>query len=155
MPLGLRFEMHRASQSLGPMTKLWLLVLLLLAISGCAAPQSSRRPILRPDIEEFRAGITYPYYAPLARRQQMERGAPKLRKGMTEAEVLELLGLPDYKARWFYPVDTLRGEVWVYVHTWERPITPEYYGKTLAITLDETVRPRTLLDFDTPDFGTN
>ena len=30
---------------------------------------------------------------------------------------------------------------------------PDYHGKTVTITLDERVRPRTLLDFEATDFG--
>jgi hypothetical protein len=122
-------------------------------VSGCATHgQIPRKNLVRPTIDDFRAHIRYPYYAPVARQQQLTRGVHMLRKGMAEAEVLQIMGPPDYKARWFYPVDTLRGEVWEYVHTWERPIEPDYHGKMVSLTLDETVRPRTLLDFDGSDF---
>ena len=83
----------------------------------------------------------------------MERGVHRLHNGMTEAEVLQIMGPADYKARWFYPPDTLRGEVWHYVHTWKHPIGPDDHGKMVTITLDERVRPRTLLDFDATDLG--
>src|SRR5688500_9841806 len=90
---------------------------------GCATREHTPpRNLVRPTINDCRADIRYPYYAPVARRQQIERGAQMLRKGMTEAEVLQIMGPADYKARWFYPPDTLRGEIWHYVHTWEQPI---------------------------------
>lgn len=123
-------------------------------VFGCATRKSiPPRNLVRPTIDDFRAHISYPYHAPTARQQQIERGAHILHKGMTEAEVLRIMGPPDYKARWFYPPDTLRGEIWHYVHTWERAIMPDYHGRMVTITLDETVRPRTLLDFDADDFG--
>jgi hypothetical protein len=121
---------------------------------GCASHEHiPRKNLVRPTIDDFRAQIHYPYHAPVARQQRMERAAHLLCKGMTEAEVLQVIGPPDYKARWFYPPDTLRGEVWEYVYTWERPIDPFYHGKMISLTLDETVRPRRLLYLDAVDFG--
>ncbi len=135
------------------MQRATLLIFVVLAI-GCATREHiPRRNLVRPTIDDFRAHITYPYHASPERTAQLERAARTLRKGMTEAEVLRIAGAADYKARWFYPPDTLRGEVWHYVHTWDRPIEPDYHGKMLTVTLDERGRPRILLDFDATDFG--
>jgi hypothetical protein len=121
---------------------------------GCATYEHiPPRNLVRPTIDDFRAHIRYPYYAPVAHQQQMARGAHMLHKGMTEAQVLEIMGPPDYKARWFNPPDAHRGEVWHYVHTWERDIEPGYHGKMVILILDERVRPRTLRYFDATDFG--
>lgn len=139
--------------SLGIMQRAALLVFLMF-IWGCTAPERSpSRNLVLPTIDDFCAHIRYPYRAPVPRQHQMARGAHSLHKGMTEAEVLQIIGPPDYKAGWFYPSGALRGEVWHYVHTWERQIEPDYHGKMITLTLDGRVRSRTLFDFDATDFG--
>jgi starvation-inducible outer membrane lipoprotein len=137
---------------------------LLLGFIACTACQSYPRPlrqhqppivsttaqaVAQPTIEQFTANLWYPYKAPRPRRIGIENAAHKLTIGATEEEVKAKLGQPDYKAPNMRELGKHRfqayQEVWHYVHTWEKPISPYYHGKMLVVTLTNESVPRVVV----------
>jgi outer membrane protein assembly factor BamE (lipoprotein component of BamABCDE complex) len=129
--------------------------LLVVILSACStSPRKVRE--FHPTSEEFYARVGFPYYASVARQKQIEHAAHRLRTGMTEAEVLQMLGEPDYKGGWYYLNFQLRGEIWWYVHssysqTPKRVGKYEGAGKVISVTLDP--KTRAVIQFDAVDFG--
>jgi hypothetical protein len=108
----------------------------------------ARIPVPHPDMTDFLAGIRYPYRANQQRRLKIEKAARVLFVGATEADVLSLLGPPDYKALapLWRPHKVI--EAWHYVHTWERPIRPNDGGKMLQVWLTNYTTPRVVIEID-------
>lgn len=82
----------------------------------------------------------------------MERVAGKLHVGMTESDVVILLGQPDYTAGAMRELRKHKfeayAEFWHYVHTWERPVEPDHQGKMLVIELTNKSIPRVVVRVD-------
>ncbi|MGI8570287.1 MAG: hypothetical protein ACR2KT_15175 [Methylocella sp.] len=110
-----------------------------------------------PTYKEFFAGVRYPYHAAPEQQRRIERAARILRVGWTEAQVLELLGPPDYKARWLHDVGqgrkkkTVVDEYWQYIYSMEEASRPEEPGRLLIIGLSNRSTPRMVIQVDGND----
>lgn len=144
------------------------IIVLAALVAGCApannAPEKTqiRRGLLRganaaflarPRMDDFVARIRFPYRAPPDRRAWIERAFRVLKVGTTEAEVLSMIGEPDYKAP--YNMTTTRNgsaraeaEVWHYVVLWNHLPLPKDSGTMLILTLRNSSVPRKVVRID-------
>ena len=120
---------------------------------GCRSPSSQDQDcppqtgMLDPAGKVFWQRMHYPYYASSARRHRIERGWGKLKLGMTESQVLALLGPPDVKASFAgYPPTVPAFESWDYFYRLKRPLGPDYHGDIFNLDLYEG-DPRTVKTF--------
>ncbi len=108
----------------------------------------------RPRYEEFFSRIRYPYHTTAEQKQRIERAARILRVGWTEAQVLKLLGPPDYKATWLHDVGrgrrkkTVLDEYWHYIYAMKEPSRPDELGRLLIIGLTNRSKPRRVIQVD-------
>ena len=126
---------------------------------GCATPSTQTQ--YYPDqsghrdaaSEKFLRQIHYPYQASQARRRQIERASFQVDVGLSEAQVLALLGPPDFKTDYDgYPPKIPPCQTWTYVHTFKYRAKPGYCGKIFVVTFSKTA-PQTVIQIE--PFGFN
>ena len=144
------------------------LIILLFAVSAVAqtptlgplptVPVSEVDPYVagppRPTFDEFFSRIRYPYRAAPEQQRRIERAARALRVGLTEPQVLKLLGPPDYKAKWVHDVarggryKTVLDEYWHYIYSMDEPPRHDAPARGLIIGLSNGSKPRRVIQVD-------
>jgi hypothetical protein len=95
-----------------------LLCLLTSTLAGSPAANDKPVPDSQKSYQEFRATIkSFPYSAPVERKNHILKNYPNLRVGMSKKEVSALIGSPDYSELDFGPKGPREhwlGSSWVY-----------------------------------------
>ncbi len=133
------------------MNKLVLLCVCMCGLLSCTTHQPVAHEPSQYGSADFLARTSFPYQASEERRLRIERAARELPVGATEAQVLALLGPPDYKGR-NAVLDKQHGgfittgETWQYVHTMDHPYDPGDIGKMLMVAFTFKTNPPTVFE---------